>query len=624
MHPSSRRAPARFALAFCVVSLLALLPSAASAARHHGHHGHHAHKASFTAAVRAASKRAHRADRRLVSQARKLRACLRNGSSCTKLHARVQRAGRSYTAAQRNLASKARRSSRAHARSSAITAAPVLHVQQGYKLNWTSVTSRSIGYVLVSAVPGQPYKYTYVHTSAATPPPVPGVTVAYAVRSAASSSRWSNIVKITYPAAPPAPTPTPPAGPPAEELNLKAAPALHVSGQTLQWNLVANVTAYILLSKVPGQPEAFTAVSGTSVTPPAVPGKTVTYSVRTAVDGSEWAPPVTIAYPAPPPPKEPTPPPTQEGSFSVAGTEGFQPGINSGTNTQDFTGTQMLGAKIVRISMSIGAPASAWEYAVTKYAAMGVRIAPLASFYGRLPSAAEAQNLASWAKTYGPGGTFWAKRSDGNLAFQTIEFGNETSYGYQYGDNAGTASYQARAQTYAVRLKEAAEAIGATGIKVGVLAVADDPSGNWMNGMFQAVPNLGNYVSGWVTHPYGTYGKTKLLGVINQAAAHGAPSSIPIDITEWGLSTDAGHCVSENYGFNPCMTYEEAAEQLKKSVAEIKTLAGRRLRLFLLYQIRDQQLLGVSTDREAYFGLLQHELQPKGAYTTAAQELLSL
>ncbi len=205
------------------------------------------------------------------------------------------------------------------------------------------------------------------------------------------------------------------------------------------------------------------------------------------------------------------------------------------------------------------------------------------------PTPAEAQNLASWAKAYGPGGTYWANHSGGNLAFQTIEFGNETSYGYQYGDNAGTPSYQARAQTYAVRLKEASEAIAATGAKVGVLAQADDPSGNWVNGMYQAVPNLANYVSGWVVHPYGTSGKGKIAGLLQQTAAHGAPSNIPVDITEWGLSTDNGVCVYENYGLNPCMTYAEAGEQLKKSVAEIKSLVGSRLQLFLLYQVRDQE-----------------------------------
>src|SRR5581483_146811 len=114
----------------------------------------------------------------------------------------------------------------------------------------------------------------------------------------------------------------------------------------------------------------------------------VSYSVRTAVDGSAWAPSVTISYP-PATPREPAQPPSKEPSFSVQGTEGFQPGINSGTNPQDYTGTTMLGAKVVRISMSIGAPASAWESVVAKYASIGVRIAPLASFYGRVPSAAE-------------------------------------------------------------------------------------------------------------------------------------------------------------------------------------------------------------------------------------------
>ncbi len=612
MHLPARR----FALFLCIVSLLTLLPTAASAARHHSRQAR-----SFAAALRAASARSKVDDRRLVRRARALRTCLRSGAPCTRLRHRVQHAGRTFTAAQRNLAAKARHAASAGAASYGPTSAPTLHAN-GVKLNWNAI-ERAGGYVVVSAVPGQPYHYEYVKQSSDTPPPVPGQTVAYAVRTAVRNSHWSNIVKISYPAAPPAPTPTPPAGPPAEELNLKAAPALHVSGQTLMWNLVANVSAYILETKVPGQPEAFTAVSGTSTTPPAVPGKTVTYSVRTAVDGSAWAPTVTITYPATPAPKEPAPAP-KETSFSVLGSDGFEPGINSGTNPQDFTGATMLGAKVVRISLAIGAPASALEYAVANYAAKGIRVAPLASFYGRIPTPAEAQNVASWAAEFGPGGTFWAKRSDGNLAIQTIEFGNETSYGYQYGDSAGAPSYQARAQTYAVRLREAAEAIGATGIKVGVLAVADDPSGNWMNGMFQAVPNLGNYVSGWVTHPYGTYGKTKLLGVLAQTAAHGAPSNIPIDITEWGLSTDNGVCVAENYGYNPCMTYAEAAEQLKRSVAEIKTIAGSRLRMFMLYQVRDQQVAGASNEREAFFGLLQHEDQSKGAYTTAAQELLAL
>ena len=292
-----------------------------------------------------------------------------------------------------------------------------------------------------------------VHGTSATPPPVPGVTVTYLVRTAEHSSRWSNAVKVAYPPAPtsPTPTPTPPAGNTGEELNLKAAPQLRASGQTLTWNLVAGVSSYVLMTAVPGQGETFTSVSGTSFTPPAVPGKTVAYSIRTAVDGSAWAPNVTIAYPAPP-----AEPPATGPSIGVSGSEGFQPGINSGTNPQDYLGASILGAKIVRIEMPIGAPASALESIVANYAAKGIRVAPLASFYGRVPTPAEAQNLAGWAKAFGPGGTFWAKRSDGSLAIRSIEFGNETSYGYQYGDSAGSPSYQERAKNYALRLKEAA------------------------------------------------------------------------------------------------------------------------------------------------------------------------
>ncbi len=615
MHSRPPRRAACFLVVFLSLALLAAAAPAGAAA----HRRHHAAVRSGPAlrALRIAAAASRSADRRLVHRARSLRGCLRvaPAGGCKSQRARVQRAGAAFSAAQRHLAKLAGRAGRRNRAHAAAGSAPALRAS-GDKLAWSAV-SRVGEYVLVAEVPGQANRYWVIGRISDSPPPVPGVTVTYMVRTAWRHSPWSNPVQISYPAAPSAPTPTPPAGPPSEELNLRAAPELKVSGETLSWNLVAGVTTYVLVTKVPGQAESFTVVSGTSTTPPAVPGKTVNYSVRTAVQGSAWAPEVSIAYPAAPEPKPPAPEPAPPAD------EGFQPGINSGTNSLDYTGTAMLGAKVVRISFSISAPASYLESTIAAYAAKGVRVAPLASFYGRLPSPAEAQALAGWAKAYGPGGTFWAGRPDGNLAIKTIEFGNETSYGYQYGDNAGEPSYQARAENYALRLKEAAEAISAGGVKVGLLAVADDPSGNWMNGMFSAVPNLGSYVGGWVSHPYGTYGRTKLLGVLSQTAAHGAPSGIPVDITEWGLSTDGSSCVNENYGFNPCMGYQEAAEQLKRSAAEIKALLGSRLGLFLLYQVRDQQSPGQSKEREAYFGLLQHEDATKGPYTTAAQEFLA-
>jgi hypothetical protein len=320
-----------------------------------------------------------------------------------------------------------------------------------------------------------------------------------------------------------------------------------------------------------------------------------------------------------------TPPAAGESSFgSVSGSATFQPGLNSGTNlTTDVAGATTLGAKLVRIEFAIETPASQLQNTIAGYAAKGIRVAPLAGFYGTIPTAAQAKNLATWANTYGPGGTFWAGRSDGALAIRTIEFGNETSYGYQYGDGAGAASYTARAQTYAVRVKEAAEAISATGIDVGVLAQADDWTGDWVNAMYSAVPNLDDYVAGWTIHPYGTNWQSRIQDLISQTAAHGAPSSIPIDITEWGVATDNGNCLNDNYGMNKCMSYNEAGATVTSTAAAMRLKLGGRLNMFMLYQVRDQSTSGSSDEREAYFGALQQNLQPKGAYTAAVQSLLA-
>ena len=74
-----------------------------------------------------------------------------------------------------------------------------------------------------------------------------------------------------------------------------------------------------------------------------------------------------------------------------------------------------------------------------------MRVLPLAGFPARtLPTpeqAPEPRELGQglWTRR----GSFWANRSDGALAIQSIEFGNETSYGYQYGDSAESPSYTA-------------------------------------------------------------------------------------------------------------------------------------------------------------------------------------
>ncbi|HTA33105.1 MAG TPA: hypothetical protein VK721_06740 [Solirubrobacteraceae bacterium] len=614
--PAWARSQAKLLVAACLLLTAIDGTAAAAAATRHA-------PTRRPGSLRAVAVRATRADRTLVADAKALVACVRatrTPTGCRAAHNVLQLAGTNLRRSERQLASVARAQRKARAVAASSSRAPRLKVN-GERLKWTRV-GHVKSYVLMRDVAGQESQYSLVSGTSTTPPPVPGATVTYAVRTAVDWSSWSSHRTITYPS-PRGTSPAPPASPP-ETIDTQSAPTITVSGRTLRWTAIAGVSTYVLVSRVTGQAEKFTSVSGTSVTPPAVPGATVYYSVRTAVDGSAWSAEVAISYPSPPPtpappPTEPTPPKESP----APGPGSFQFGINAGMEPTDGAAASKLGAKVVRIDFGITTTAAQMEPVIAGYAARGIRVAPLAGFYGGMPTPAEAQGLAGWARAYGPGGSFWAAHGNGQLAIQTIEFGNETSGGYQYGDNPGEPSYQTRAKTYAVRFKEAAEAISASGMKVGLLAVSEDWTGNWMNGMFSAVPNFASYVAGWVSHPYGPGWRTKIDDIISQAAAHGAPSTIPIDITEWGLSSDNTSCVDDNFEYSTCMTYAQAAETARKTVNEIGALLGSRSGLFMLYKDRDQALPGASNDREYYMGALGPELQSKGAYTEAVEELLA-
>jgi exo-beta-1,3-glucanase (GH17 family) len=303
----------------------------------------------------------------------------------------------------------------------------------------------------------------------------------------------------------------------------------------------------------------------------------------------------------------------------AAGTR--QPGIDSGLEPLDYQGSMLLGAKLVRIEFPVQTPTSQLESAVGGYAAKGIRVLLLAGFKGTLPTPAQAQGLGRWAAVFGPGGTFWSNHPGGAAAVQDIEFGNETSYGYQYGDSPGSTSYRERSENYARRFKEAAVAITATGEAVGLLAQADDSTGNWVNGMYTAVPELGRYVAGWTIHPYHKW-RSRMEALVEQTKAHGDTTK-PIDVTEFGLPTDKGRCLGEDEEYNPCMRESEAAKILRGTVKKIRRLLGGRLSLFVVYQVRDQRKSGTSSNGEMYYGALQQELQPKGEYTEAVEAVLA-
>ena len=458
-------------------------------------------------------------------------------------------------------------------------------------LSWNAVSGVS-SYVFVRKVPGQAPVYSTVSGTSTTPAAVPGVTVNYSVRTNVSGSAWAPEVSIAYPAPPPPPPP-----PPATTV-----PVMSVSGQTVSWTAISGVSSYVFASKVPGQATQYSVVNGTSATPPAVPGQTVQYGVRTNVAGSAWASPeASISYPSPQPPPSPT------GSFSM--------GVVAGSAlSYELSFIRSLGAHTARLEFGIGTSAASMASTIDAYAKAGIRPLLLATFSGRTPSTAEAQNLGSWAAAYGPGGTFWAGKSyPANTAVTRIEFGNETSYSYQFSDNS-SSGYAARAQAYALRAKDATTAIQAANPRVGLLAQGDNAQQGtaWVANMFKAVPDLGQRVAGWTIHPYGPNWAARIDSTLSSTAAAGAPSTLPVWVTEWGLSTDNGRCLSDNYGWNACMT----ASTLHSALSGMVARYGSRLGAFYLYQAHDQAAPGTATGRESYFGALTSTGAAKGGYTT--------
>jgi hypothetical protein len=307
----------------------------------------------------------------------------------------------------------------------------------------------------------------------------------------------------------------------------------------------------------------------------------------------------------------------------------FSPGLVATANHRlSAAAAGKLGARVVRVEFDIGTPAKSMRGAVAAIVRRGARPLLLAGFHGRMPTEGEARNLGAWAAAFGTGGSFWAKHRRHRLPVRLIEFGNETSYRDQYGDTWSDQSFKDRAELYATRFAQAHRAIAATRRPVGLLAQGDDggtASSVWVNHMFGAVPNLGKLVAGWTVHPYGPRDQwqPKLRRLIAQTAANGAPSRIPIDVTEYGLSSSGGAALSGNYGWPANQTYAQAAAALRATVAGMRGdgKIGKRLRLFLVYSAQDLRRPGTTNDREAYFGALRHDLTAKGAYTAEVRRL---
>ena len=117
----------------------------------------------------------------------------------------------------------------------------------------------------------------------------------------------------------------------------------------------------------------------------------------------------------------------------------------------------------------------------------------------------------------------------------------------------------------------------------------------------------------------------KLDRLIAHTAANGAPATIPIDITEYGLSSNNGLALTDNYGWPVNQTSAQAAAALDSTVAAMRAdpAIGPRLRMFMLYSAYDLGASLGANNRERFFGALTGGLGEKGAYSAEARELFA-
>jgi hypothetical protein len=388
----------------------------------------------------------------------------------------------------------------------ATTDAPTLTLS-GKTLSWTPVSGVSSYEVATVRNPTTTRDTTYkvVRATKFAPPSVAGETVNYSVRTYVTGSNWAPEVSITWPAA-------------------SQVPALTVSGNRLNWQAISGFSSYkvqTIRNPMTTRNTTLQVVNGTSVTPPAVPGETVNYSVRTNVAGSKWAPQVSITWPG----TTTTPPPsTPPANTAPPVFPKLQVGVNNSSGWGPALDSQFLNAGIPYERLDIGrGNLSMVDAAISR----GMKVLPnytsgnTGNLNGMTPAMVSSDISALTPQLVSRGIT-------------TLEFGNEVY------NSISAAQYAA--------LYDAAHVAAAGRIKLLAAATTDyyaqrsGTSGNWFVGMKNALPGGAAEVDGWTIHPYGSmtslcgdgYGWPMMGSIHDESISAGFSASLPWYVTEVG------------------------------------------------------------------------------------------
>ncbi len=475
---------------------------------------------------------------------------------------------------------------------------PVLSVQ-GETVQWAPIGSENSYEIAISTAPrgatGRTTKYLTIPRSTSepqsyTPTLKPGQT-AYVGVSADGGLTWSAqeatitaaSTPVTVEETPPVKEEAPPVKetPPIKEVPVKVeeipvttptTPVLSVKGDTISWTAVPGVTQYTLatiLDPNTTRSTTYTVVSGTSYTPPAMPGQTVNYGLSASVPGTApWAQEVTIVYP-------PTSTSGSEGGSTGGGTGG-----SGGESSGESKGGTTSGIKGKIIGTNDGA---GWGEVPAKTIIAGHitwNRVEIGAQWNTVPASlsdgfkvlAIVGNIADGTPLSQTEPSKWGaevvSQIQANPGISIAEAGNEVYF------KGGVANPVQYGKMYLA----AVDAMQTAGIHIPLLFnmwgdysspsgfSSDSSGGGWLRDAVKGVPGLAAAIlaNGLSTHPYGSLGENyEDEAGVNAVAAQEAIAQDVLGSIPPFYITEFGYDMSKCGAFNGACSEQEQATKMR-------------------------------------------------------------
>jgi len=283
----------------------------------------------------------------------------------------------------------------------------------------------------------------------------------------------------------------------------------------------------------------------------------------------------------------------------------------------DMDRIQAHGGHIIRTEFTYSDSVATLKPLFDEAASRGIRVQPLAGWNNGI-QVPDLSNLVNWAAAFGPGGTNWPGGST-PLPMLAIELGNENAFSYKSG-SANTTGYNSIANSYGTRARALQVALAASSSAaaraVGTLIEMDDGnmgSSSWIDNVkIGGGQALLDTMIAPVAHPYGPSYMTRVNRLAGYLATAG--STKKFYLTEYGISSDNGASLTDNYGWPVNLTYDQAGTDMSGVISTMQS-SGKIAQL-LIYHMSDHASHLSTNDREKFFGIVKIDGTDKGTFTT--------